>query len=136
MRTDAEIIARIKERSQHDPLGFETSDLLSFLSAEAVWPFLKEGVDLTEWTPQPQDRETMLKMMHEYMEFAWKKANDGRGISAMRSMHHYMAWTWLLGDDLGNLLDYQYYGKDNLVKICKHYGWDHTKWDDGVRRNE
>lgn len=75
-------------------------------------------------------------MMLDYMEFAWDKANNGRGISAMRSMHHYMAWTWMLGDDLGNLLDYQYYGKDNLVKICKHYGWDHAKWDDGVRRNE
>ena len=73
--------------------------------------------------------------MKEYMEFAWEKANEFRGLSAMRSMHHYTAWTWLLGDDFGNLLQYDYYGKDNLIRICEHYGWDHTKWDDGVRSN-
>ena len=50
-------------------------------------------------------------------------------------MCHYMAWVWLAGDDLGDLTDYQYYGKDNLVKICDHYGWDSSQWDDGERTN-
>lgn len=135
MRTQEEILARIDERKQHDPLGFETNDYLTCLTTENVKPFLKEGVDLSEWKPAPHDRESLLKVMEDYMGFAWDKANDGRGISAMRSMHHYMAWIWLAGDDLGDLLNYQYYGKDNLVKICEHYGWDHAKWDDGIRTN-
>ena len=42
MLTDAEIIARINERKGYDPLGFETSDLLNFLSVEAIRPFGKE----------------------------------------------------------------------------------------------
>ena len=44
MRTQEEILARIEERKNYDPLGFETNDLLSFLSTEAVRPFLKAGV--------------------------------------------------------------------------------------------
>lgn len=68
-----------------------------------------------------------------YMPFAWDKANNGRGFSASRSMSHYQAWIWLAGDDIGDLSEYDSYGKDNLVKICKHYGWDHSQWDNGVR---
>lgn len=136
MRTQKEILARIDERKQHDLLGFELNDYLACLTLENVKPFLRADANLSDWKQSPHDRDTILKVMLDYMEFAWDKANNGRGISAMRSMHHYMAWIWFIGDDLGDLLDYEYYGKDNLVKICKHYGWDHTKWDDGVRRNE
>lgn len=84
----------------------------------------------------PRDRESILNEMLDYMSFAFEKANNFRGISASRSMSHYSAWTWLIGDDFGNLLDYEYYGKDNLVEICEKYGWDHSQWDDGVRLND
>jgi hypothetical protein len=135
MRTDEEIIQRIEERRKEDFFGFEISDLIVCLPAEKAKPFLKEGADLTDWSPASRDREAILKQMADYMPFAWDKANNCRGISASRSMSHYTSWIWLIGDDLGNLDDYEFYGKDNLAKICKHYGWDHTQWDDGIRVN-
>jgi hypothetical protein len=136
MRTAAEIITRIGEVIDRDILGFETSALMEMLPFEAAKKFLKNGVTEEEWGEvPPRDRETLIARMLDYMPFAWEKANNERGISAGRSMAHYHSWTWLAGDDLGDLLSYNFYGKDNLVKICNYYGWDSAQWDDGVRRN-
>lgn len=137
MRTDKEILARVEAVKDHDWIGTEVSDLLSYLSFESVKPFLNEGVTEDQWSVIPRTRESILDEMLEYMPFAWDKANNGRGISASRSMSHYRAWTWMLGDEdkFGELLDYEFYGKDNLVAICNHYGWDSSQWDDGIREN-
>jgi len=135
MRTDEEILARIEERKARDFFGFEAIDLIARLPFSAAKHLLVEGAKEDEWTVLPRDRESLLKEMLEYMDFAWEKANNERGISAGRSMHHYMAWTWLAGDDLGELTDYEYYGKDNLLKIAAHYGWDVSHLDDGTRTN-
>lgn len=135
MRTDQEIIDRINARKEVDFFGFELIDLLIRLPFELAKPFLNPDVKGEDWKVQPRDRDSVLKEMLEYMPFAWDKANNCRGLSAVRSMCHYMAWVWLAGDDLGDLTDYQYYGKDNLVKICDHYGWDSSQWDDGERTN-
>lgn len=133
MRTDSEILARIKERQASDFLGAETGILILRLPFDAAKQFLKEDAPADAWDVYPRDRESLLEEMQEYMPFAWEKANDGRGLSAWRSMSHYQAWTWLAGDDLGELSDYSYYGKDNLVRICQYYGWDSKRWDDGIR---
>lgn len=135
MRTDAEIIERIKQRESVDWGGFEFSDLALRLPYEAIKPFLKDDAFEADWEQAPRDRDSLLKEMHDYMDFAWDKANNERGLSAGRSMSHYSAWVWLAGDDLGDLTEYQYYGKDNLVKICQQYGWDHKQWDNGIRNN-
>lgn len=135
MRTDKEIIERVNAISHSDFFGFESADLITCLPFNSAKPFLKEGVTEEEWQPDPRDRESVLKRMVDYMPFAWEKANNERGISAGRSMSHYSAWIWLAGDDLGNLNRYNYYGKDNLVKICEFYGWDSSQWDDGIRRH-
>jgi len=135
MRTPEEIVARIKERENIDFFGFERVDYIERLDFQHAKEFLVEAATEEQWEPAPYTREAILQRMKEYMPFAWEKANNFRGLSAMRSMHHYTAWIWLLGDDLGDLLAYENYGKDNLVKICEKYGWDHTQWDDGVRKN-
>lgn len=136
MRTDEEILQRIESRSEADWLGTEKSDLVHRLPFDKAKPFLKPETTPEEWgEPSPRDRESIITVMLDYMPFAWGKANDCRGISAGRSMSHYMAWAWLAGDDFGELGDYEYYGKENLVRICKHYGWDSAQWDDGVRTN-
>ena len=138
MRTDEEILARIEARQPEDFFGFEITDLLIRLPFEKAAPYLSDEARAAggaEWKVQPRDRESVLKEMLEYMSFAWDKANNCRGLSAGRSMCHYMAWVWLVGDDLGDLTEYEFYGKDNLVKICQHYGWDSSQWDDGERTN-
>lgn len=135
MRTDEEILARINERKRADFFGFETSDLIIRLPFDKAKQFLKPEAVEDKWEVMPRDRESLLKEMEGYMAFAWEKAKDCRGISASRSMSHFQAWIWLAGDDLGDLQDYEFYGKDNLRKICEHYGWDASQWDDGVRVN-
>ena len=137
MRTTDEIVSKIKEvsASGHDWLGTEQTDLIVRLAFEDARQFLKEDAKADEWKQLPRAPEEIKKEMLAYMQFAWEKANDQRGISAGRSMNHYSAWVWLCGDDLGDLNNYDFYGKGNLVKICSHYGWDSSQWDDGQRTN-
>ena len=135
MRADDEILQRIEAIKSNDAFGFEITDLIHRLPFDLAKPYLKEGVSEDEWSPLPRDRDSLIKEMLDYMPFAWEKANNERGISAYRNMCHYSAWTWLAGDDLGDLHDYEFYGKDNLVRICEHYGWNHSHWDDGRRVN-
>jgi hypothetical protein len=135
MRTDDEILDRIKELEPYDMLGFRTNDLIARLPFDKAKPYLNDDATEDDWDQAPRDRDSLIKEMREYLDFAWEKANDKRGISASRSMSHYASWTWLAGDDLGDLEKYEFYGKDNLVRICQFYGWDHSQWDDGVREN-
>ena len=135
MRSDEEILARIESVKEDDWLGTQLSDLLIRLPFEKARPYLKPEATPEDWPVKPRDRDSVLAEMLSYMPFAWGKANNGRGLSAGRSMDHYSAWVWLAGDDLGDLTQYEFYGKDNLVRICKHYGWDAGQWDDGVRVN-
>lgn len=137
MRTEKEILQRIQEIRDQDFFGTQIGDLVEFLSFDNAKKFLKDGTEQKDWEDErvKNDRDTILKKMQEYMSFAWGKANNCRGLSAARSMDHFTTWIWLLGDDLGNLSDYEFYGKDKLVSICEKYGWDHSQWDDGVRSN-
>lgn len=134
-RTDEEILARYEEIKGSDFFNVKAEELLCRLPFEKVKPYLVEGAAESEWQVFGRDRATILAEMLEYMPFAWDKANNGRGLSASRSMDHYMEWVWLLGDDLGDLTKYQFYGKDNLVKICQKYGWDSSQWDNNIRAN-
>ena len=136
MREQTEILAQIEKWAKEDFFGVMARDLAGCLTYENAKPMLKPEITADDWTYYTADEEVKAQML-DYMPFAWDKANDCRGLSAARSMMHYRAWIWLLGDDetLGALDDYEYYGKDNLARICKHYGWDHSQWDDGRRVN-
>jgi hypothetical protein len=133
MRTDEEILQRIKDVEANDWLGTERSDLIDCLPFSAAKPFLKDEATADDWKQEARDRESVLARMLDYMPFAWDKANNERGISAGRSMSHYSAWAWLIGEDFGDLGDYEYYGKPQLVTICERFGWDASQWDDGIR---
>jgi hypothetical protein len=138
-RSQAEIVAKIKEIKDKAEDLFNTKflELVSYLDYEHVRPYLSPEVTKKQWNPSPSDRNSVLAEMEKYMEFAWGKANAKRGLSAARSMDHYIVWTWMVGDEdrFGNLRNYQWYGKDKLLKICNYYGWDADKWDDGCRAN-
>lgn len=136
-RSQDEIVDEIERIKEHDLFGFKTGDLIFYLDYERAKKYLKPEVTAEEWEVLPRDRESILKEMEEYMPFAWDKANSERGLSAGRSLAHFTVWVWLLGDQdrFGDLEIYQYYGKDNLRKLCDAYGWDADKWDDGRRVN-
>jgi hypothetical protein len=123
MRTDDEILDRIDYVRARDWMGTEMTDLIIRLPFVKAKKNLKPHTTEEQWEVQPRDREALLVEMRAYMSFAWDKANNERGLSASRSMSHYSAWIWLAGDDLGDLHGYENYGKDNLRRICEHYGW-------------
>lgn len=134
-RTQDEIVARIEERKADDFLGFEITEYISFLDYEHAKPYLKDDVTSDDWDgPETDPRHIMI----DYMEFAWEKANNFRGISASRSLAHYVAWLWLDGDEeiWPMLDDYEYYGKDHLRRICEYLGLDPDEYDDDVRLNK
>jgi len=133
-RTQDEIVARIKQQQSGDFLGFEVGELIPYLDFKHAKEFLKPEATEKEW---PKIDKTPKEQMIEYMDFAWGKANDMRGISAGRSIDHYSAWLWLDGNEAlsEEIQDYQYYGKPQLVIICEYLGIDHLKWDDGERTN-
>jgi hypothetical protein len=133
-RTQGEILKRIEEVKENDAFGYQTTDLIEYLEFEGAKKFLNPEVGEDEWKPQ---EKTPREVMIDYMDFAWKKANDKRGLSASRSMDHYTSWLWLDGDEElhQTLANYEFYGKPQLVKICEYLGLDPSKYDDGVREN-
>lgn len=143
--TAEEIDKRYEERKAGDIIGFEANEYLKYMSFDKVRGIVKEEISDSEIRERLElvSREHMLECMHDYMAFAWGKANDMRSISANRSVDHYVAWTWLAGDSIFSAEiermawdDYHYYGKPILERICNFYGWDFEEWDDGVRTNE
>lgn len=140
MRTQEEIVARIEGCRESDMFGFEWPIYLEYLHYGNAKPYIKEEIKETEWAVNyPKDQIKCKAEAEEYMEFAWEKANECRGISANRSMAHYKAWIWLLGEDwLDKTLEegYDFYGKDILVKICDFLKLDSKKWDNGRRARD
>lgn len=140
-RTQDEIVKRIEDRKSKDLMGFECCNYIDFLDFEHAEPYL-EGTTKEDWEGEEGSRPLTdpVKAIKGYMEFAWDKANNFRGLSANRNLSHMVAWLWLDGQDEfleenDNFRDYKFYGKDELVKICELYGIDHKKYDDGVRQN-
>lgn len=135
MRTQEEILARIEEVASRDWLGTQRESLIGVLTFANAKQFLKPEVTNDQWELNNDD--AVRKEAIEYMEFAWDKANNCRGISAGRSLDHYTAWLWLLGDDdlWPTLEDYEHYGKPQLRKICEYFGLDADQWDDDIRVN-
>lgn len=140
--TAEQIVQRIRDRVEEDFMAFETGEYIQCLPFELASEFLPPTVVASEWVPREHSRETVLKIMGTYMPYAWEKANERRNISANRSIMHYIAWTWLVGDtELSEWIDQQYdanfvfYGKDILVRICQHYGFEWEPLDNGERTN-
>lgn len=126
MRTTEEVIARIQETLKTDMFGFKASALLELLTFEQAKPFLKTDASSDGWKTATT-REELLACMREYMEFAWGKVEDHRGISAGRSVEKFEAWIWALGDDatLKEFEDapYAQYGAPQLAVVCRAYGF-------------
>lgn len=123
VRSDAEILARYEAIKGEDFLGFRAEALLPALSAEAAQGsgLFKEGVDWSDW--KPVTHEEVAEQLRSYMEFAWGKVRDHRGISAGRSIEKITEWAWLLGrDDVMAAMDgadYAQYGAPKLAAACR-----------------
>lgn len=125
MRSQDEIVAHIKANSGF--MDFTCGALLEYLDFERAREFLDGDTTAEKWEQKSAGREAILDAMRDYMEFAWGKVEDHRGISAKRSVDKMRAWTWLLGDEetlkAFDAADYKNYGAPKLAVICKAYGF-------------
>lgn len=129
IRTTEEIKNKLKEGFSTDFFGFGVQDIAEALSFEDIKEMLTD-----EFLNNPNAKEIweegrletkqdVVNRMKNYLDFAWEKANDERGLSADRSIQHYIAWSWLIDDELYNKLvhmyetEYGYYGKNILSYI-------------------
>jgi hypothetical protein len=98
MRTEQEIVERIRERAKEDLFGFEISALVVWLPFDKAREFLKDEAKESEWSYKPCTDDAVRRKVLGYLPFAWDKALNHRGISAGRSISHMTAWLWLLGE--------------------------------------
>jgi len=118
-RSTEEIIARIKEiQSRKDDLfGVRSYRLLFALPEEDMIQHWK--ICFSE-KPEDYKREKPLEQISSYIEFAYSKAGDGRGLSASRSLEHFTELLWLLGDDFTDKYEEFVDAKENEYSP---YGW-------------
>lgn len=123
MRTQKEIVDYLNSEDEDGIFSFRHEVLVPFLTFENAKPFLKEGV--TDWKCSDLSRDSVLSQMRKYMEFAWGKVLDHRGLSANRSVSKMKAWRWLLGDS--NKIEwrnYPNYGAPILAQVCELYSFN------------
>lgn len=127
MRTQDEIVARLNGDMGGDWLGTQTEELVHVLDFTHAKQWLKPGVTEEEWGPVPSE-DDVRKSATDYLDFAWGKAWNHRGISAGRSIDHYRSWLWLLFDDdtfnQWASLNYAMYGAPMLAGAAKLLGQD------------
>lgn len=128
MRTQEQIIERMKDIEKADFFGFGQEVLIGFLDFQHAKPFLNDTATEEKWN-EAGDRnpteENVKKEMADYMTFAWGKAKDHRGLSAGRSIEKMKAYVWLLENDALlekiETIDYSQYGAPKLAAICREY---------------
>lgn len=127
-------VGEIKQRfeaQRGQAFSFEPDVLIQFLPfADSKEFFKDEYVADVESGKQVHAVPTLEESVQEfvnYMEFAWGKAEDERGISASRSVQKLGAWLWLFGrDDLTRVIHdddlYSPYGAPALIAVCDAMG--------------
>lgn len=134
-RSQDEIVARITATEGNDFLGVIRSDLLDGLDFDHAKKYLKPEVTAAEWEAARAQAKPPLDQASDYMEFAWDKANNCRGISAGRSIQHFESWLWMAGADGFDAVsegEYRCYGKPLLVIAATALGLDWRALDDGL----
>lgn len=142
MKTVDEILERINylgAETYRDLFGAARGDLVVFLPYEHAKPFLLDGTTPAQWQPKELTEEAVHQAVREYLDFAFHKAEDHRGLSASRSIDHMRAWFWLLGDeeflvyaDSDN--NFQNYGVPILMKAAEKVGFPTVNLSEALQR--
>lgn len=124
---------QITEEAKGKIFDFRLEVLMPYMEFETAKPFLKqEAIDLVTsgvepWEYGKNDIKAIIKEFLDYMQYAWGKAMNQRGISAVRSIQKLSVWLWMLGrEDLEDIIDadnlYNPYGAPALVLVCDILG--------------
>jgi len=128
MRTQDEIKERFEK--VNDFFGTQKADLAQYLEYEYAKLFLTEEAILAHesgedvWVTKTDPKKEIL----EYLDFAYEKAEDERGLSAQRSLLHFNSWIWLDSEELYQefqplINPYTNYGIPALNWISEKYGF-------------
>lgn len=113
-------------------IDFRPEVLMDYLNFENARPFLKE--EYIHKVEKGEEEWEMITTIEEcaqdfldYMNFAWGKAEDQRGISAGRSIQKLGMWLWIMNrEDLQTLIEkdelYNPYGAPALIEVCTEMG--------------
>lgn len=127
MRSAEEIIKYIEDKKSEDLFNVILYDCAKCLSFEAARRYLNEDVTADAWDVFccRSDKDIINEII-SYLPFAYNKAENERGLSAIRSINHMQAWFYCLGDDdmtskIEKMLtdDYAPYGMPILKEIEK-----------------
>ena len=124
MKSQEQIIDRLKSIKKNDILGFRTEALVDFLTKEKAetlrGDIFKENAEFKGWEKPDLSDDAVKKRAKEYLAFAFDKALNHRGISASRSVEKLKEWLWLIGlDDQVDWENYQNYGCPILRQVAK-----------------
>jgi hypothetical protein len=129
LRSPKEVFARIKEAENSDYLGFAKEVLMDYADFGDVKhlfkdDYVKEIESGTSQWKQISDLRECAQEFLDYMNFAWGKAEDQRGISASRSVQKLGEWLWLMNrEDLYDEISrddlYNPYGAPALISVCE-----------------
>lgn len=118
-RDQEEILFRINSLKGEDMFGFRQEVLGMFLVYDHIirWaPGIAKDVGLQQWADSCS-RDPFLESRN-YLEFAFSKAADHRGISAIRSVEKLYEYAWLMGrDDVCVAMEAAPYGKYGVPKL-------------------
>lgn len=128
LRNPEEIKKQIEFWKDNDFFGYKRYDLIEHLDKDFAEEYIKSE-EFANWAPSEYTIESIVRKMADYMEFAWDKAINERGLSASRSIEHYIAWLWLIGDTdavefAQDESNYPMYGKPILRYIAERYGFE------------
>ena len=126
LRTQEEIIQRIKANEKNLFFTMTAGDLMKYLPFDIVKEYLEEGLTPSDWKMFILTKASVIAEMVEYLPFAFMKAEDQRGLSASRSIQHILNWLWLIKDyemfEFANDDDnYFEYGRPILNKVKAKY---------------
>jgi len=119
MRTVNEIKERVEQQRKDyiDSVMIQTCGGIHPLQ-EYVPEFFIEG---HQDKATPLTRENIIAQMQDYIDFAFEKAENQRGISAERSIWKFKQWLWVLEDDSIPTDNYCDYGIEILKCITEKY---------------
>lgn len=131
IRSKDEIVEKIRDISVNgDIFGFERSVLFDYLTFDEAKEFISSGKRAAaeeEWgNVKSLSESEILNEAKDYMEFAWGKVANHRGLSASRSVDKMRAYCWLLGvQDQVDWDNYAQYGAPVLYSVCRVLGFPH-----------
>jgi hypothetical protein len=128
MKTQDEIVQKFKEvQAEERFFDFRPDVLASCLDFEHAQEFLKPEVTAEDWaTDAWLDEDRVRQELREYMEFAWGKVEDHRGLSANRAISKVWAMLWVLEENEAlaafDAAPFPQYGAPKLRAACEKVG--------------